>query len=280
MVSENQSKKLHSPELSRISNAVVDHIHRGTELPDELEALSNLYETDCWDELLSAWGHDHFALKLYSLAIAFSDSELYAREGLSQALTDADRVAYARKLIEETFANLDEYECPGVHAVEIRNSAGESAILGWLVEVHGQAGPVPIFQGVFSDKQNFYQALRDSDHVLSGEESSVTEQTILKLWSKPKADVRVVKVSVSWGYETHECAMSELTWRRVLNGRLVKRVVPFTYEGKTFKGVWMFNNNGLGTLLVTFDGEAVGFDGDLADASIYIRDTEFKWSGS
>ncbi len=207
----------------------------------------------------------------------FEDSELQATLEVSGPIHDSDRLTFARELIATSFEGLDEYICPTVHAVPISNSRGEQAVLGWLMEVHGQAGPVPLFQGVFRDEDNFYDFLRSSDYILSSEPTNVTDEAILRLWSRPEPSKQTVVVSVSWGNESHECPMAEVTWKRIVAGRKFKRVVPYFYEGKRYKSTWLFNQSGYGTLLVTYADEAVAFDGTLHDAMIRVSDSEVLW---
>ena len=208
---------------------------------------------------------------------SFSDAELKAIHDTSDEVHDSDRVEFARTLIVNSFQEFDEYLCPSIHAVPISNGQGEQAILGWLMEVHGQAGPVPLFQGVFRDENTFYDYLRKSDYVLSSEQTNVADETILRLWSRPLPPKQTVIASVTWGYESHECPMAEATWKRIVAGRKFKRVVPYYYEGKRFKSTWLFNQSGYGSLLVTYADEAVAFAGTLHDATILLSGSEVSW---
>ena len=85
-------------------------------------------------------------------------------------------------MIDSAFEDMDGYDCPGVHAIKIQNSDGASAVLGWLVEIHGQFGPVANYQGAFLDTKHFYQNLRDCDYLFEHERDSLTDETILRLW--------------------------------------------------------------------------------------------------
>jgi hypothetical protein len=144
--------------------------------------------------------------------------------------------------------------------------------------IHGQGGPVAEFQGVFLDKSQFYQSLRDADYVLAPEEKSLKDETILRLWAKPSKPTRNVTVSVAWGNELHDCPMSQRTWQRILSGKTLRRVESFFFEGKRFKAEWMFNYSGFGSLLVTYGDEVVGFDGSLSEAQILVDDEPVVWS--
>jgi hypothetical protein len=265
--------------LLPIVDKVVDHAVHGSLLPKNLNKLIEWFEDEGWDDLCSAWAEEFVALKLFEMAwLSFSDQELLANQDEPISVTDEVRLTYARELVTSAFNESDGYACPTVHAVQISNKQGQVAILGWLMPIHGQGGPVAEFQGVFFDKSHFYQSLRDADYVLAPEEKSLKDETILRLWAKPSKPTRNVNVSVAWGNELHECPMSQRTWLRVLAGKTIRRVESFFYEGKRLKADWIFNYSGFGSLLVTYGDEAVGFDGSLSDANIHVDGAHVVWS--
>jgi hypothetical protein len=51
--------------------------------------------------------------------------------------------------------------------------------------------------------------------------------------------------------------MAERTWKRIAQGKPVRRVEPYVYEGKRFKSEWSFNTPEVGSLLVTYDDGGV-----------------------
>jgi len=264
--------------LIPILDQVIDHIKNNTLLPENLGDLVSWFEDEGWDEILSAWSCDHVALKLYNLAsLKFDDIEMIACEGIDEPLTDELRIGYARRLISESFKNSDGFDCPSVHAVEIKKINGDSAVLGWLIEIHGQGGPVALFQGAFSTKENFYELLSDTGLLLDAKEQNLTDEAILKLWTKPAKPTRSISVSVEWGYEQYECPMAERTWRRITQGKPVRRVEPYLYEGMRFKSEWSFNTPDVGSLLVTYDGGGVGFQGRLEEAEIWNDSQKTDW---
>lgn len=267
--------------LAKLIGDVVAFALHGAPEPKNLKKLTDWYEEDGWDNLLAGWGSEQVALKLFYLAwSSFSDAELKATLDISREIHDSDRVEFAKSLIANSFQEFDEYLCPSIHAVPVSNAQGEKAILGWLMEVHGQAGPVPLFQGVFRDENTFYDYLKNSDYILSSEQTNVSDETILRLWSRPAPPKQSVVVSVTWGYETHECPMAEATWKRIVAGRRFKRVVPYYYEGKRYKSTWLFNQSGFGTLLVTYADDAVAFEGTLHDATIVLSGSVVSWQKS
>jgi len=257
---------------------VIDHVWTKTPLPKNLGDLVSWFEDEGWDEILSGWGSEHVALKLdYLASLKFDDKEMIASEGIEEPVTNALRIDYARRLISNALKESDGYECPSIHAVEIKKSNGVAAVLGWVIEVHGQGGPVAEFQGVFADKENFYQFLSGWGLLLDSEEQNLTNEAILKLWTKPSKPARSIVVGVEWGNEQYECPMAERTWKRIAQGKPVRRVEPYVYEGKRFKSEWLFNTPDVGTLLVTYDEGGVGFEGRLENALIWNNDKNSTW---
>lgn len=264
--------------LNKIRDQVIDHVRKKTQPPKNLRDLVSWFEDDGWDEILSGWGSEHVALKLdYLASLKFNDKEMIASEGLEEPLTDKLRIDYARGLISDALEQSDGYECPSVHAVEIKKPNGDSAVLGWLVEIHGQGGPAPKFQGAFPEKENFYQLLSGWGLLLDTEEQNLTDEAILKLWTKPSKPARSIDVGVVWGNERYECPMAERTWRRIAQGKPVRRVEPYLYEGKKFKSEWLFNNPDVGSLIVTYKDGGVGFEGRLEEAVIWNGDQKTNW---
>jgi hypothetical protein len=169
-----------------IRDQVIDHVLNNTPLPDKLNELIEWYETDGWDVLVPVWTEEeHVALNFNCVSLSFSDSELIANQEDDAPVTDELRIQYARELISSTFENNDGYDCPSVQVVELKKANGESALLGWMIEIHGQGGPVAIFHGAFKDKYQFFQHLSDSDFLLDSEEQNLTDETILRIWAKP-----------------------------------------------------------------------------------------------
>jgi hypothetical protein len=256
--------------LLSISNQVIDHFSKKTLLPKNIGELINFYETEAWDDLLSGWGKDeHIVLNLSRLAwLKFSDSELIANQESDEPVTNKIRLKYARQLITLTIENNDGYDCPTVHVVELKKDDGNTAILGWTMEIHGQGGAVAVYQGAFVDLEHFYQSLRNCDFLFSTEQDHVSDEAIIKLWEKPKEPAQPIVISVEWGNEPHECPMSERTWKRIVQGKVVRRIESYWYEGKKYKGEWLFNLKEFGQLTVNYDDSGVGFEGELKEAII------------
>src|SRR4051812_46675582 len=93
----------------------------------------------------------------------------------------------------------------------------------------------------------------------------------------PKKNIRVVEVGVEWGDELHWCPMSLRTWKRIESGFLVTRKEPYFYEGKRYTGEWTFNADAYGSLLVTYDGAGVAFQGYLSATAIHVASKQITW---
>jgi hypothetical protein len=168
--------------LTVICDQVVDHVHKDTPLPEDMEELVNWYETDGWDDLIMGQDYAPGILDLENFSqLKFSDEEMLAYEEYKPPLTNRVRILYAREQIANAFEEMGVYGVPNVHFVEIQNKAGMSAVLVWMVEpVHG--GAEALYNGAFLDHEHFYQRLRDCGLVFRGEQNNLKDEAILKLW--------------------------------------------------------------------------------------------------
>lgn len=66
------------------------------------------------------------------------------------------RVKYARDEIVRAFFDEDGFVNPSVHGYRLEREDGKSAIIGITVQIHGQGGPVPVWQGVFATQELFH----------------------------------------------------------------------------------------------------------------------------
>lgn len=177
--------------LLPVCNEAVEHAHGRGSVPKGLSKLKQWLEGDGWDELLAAWVDERMALRIQEKSHGFfSDAELRAYEGLDKAeeLSNDVRVAYARERITEWSEDDDGYTYPSVHSFSISGRDGQTAVVGYLVEIHGQGGPAPVYCGLFKDADSFSEHLRGLGMVLSDEIDDLSDEAILKLWkwTKPK----------------------------------------------------------------------------------------------
>lgn len=170
--------------LFPIRDQVIDHVLKNSPLPTALPELIEWYEGDGWDVLVPTWAEEEYVALNLACTLDLSDRALLEEQDEEQEapISNEQRIQYARKLISLTFENYDGCDCPSVQVVDLQKPNGESAVMGWLIEIHGQGGPVPIYQGAFKDKSQFFQVLRMQDYLLDFEEHKLSDETILKLW--------------------------------------------------------------------------------------------------
>ena len=172
-------------ELINFRDQLIDHVKQGIKEPIDVKTLVTWYEED-HEEIVAGWGpEEHVALNLKEIAAwEFNDIEMRAYEDTDLPITDDRRIAYARNRIESKFEEIGSDVSPSIHAVEIKNENGDTAVLGWTMRIDGYS-PVVEFQGAFSTKEHFYQFLRASGFLLDVDMQSLKEETILELWEKP-----------------------------------------------------------------------------------------------
>ena len=172
-------------ELIKLRDQLIDHVKQGVKEPIDVNDLVAWYEEE-YEEIIAGWGTErHVALKLEDIASwAFSDLEMINSEYSDLPITDDVRFAYARNLLETRFEEIGSDVSPSIHAVEIKNENGDTAVLGWAMRIDGYS-PVLEFRGAFSTTEHFYQFLRDNGFVLDSDMQSLKRETILELWEKP-----------------------------------------------------------------------------------------------
>ncbi len=73
--------------LTVICDQVVDHVHKDTPLPEDMEELVNWYETDGWDDLIMGQDYAPGILDLENFSqLKFSDEEMLAYESTNHLL--------------------------------------------------------------------------------------------------------------------------------------------------------------------------------------------------
>ena len=169
--------------LRSIANAAINHAINGTELPEDIDDLIDWFESDGRDYLVSSWDEDDYVLNISNYSqYNFSDQELVSHEGFDGDIDNRHRVDYALELLSTVFDELDGGEVPTLHPVQITSPSGDTATLGWLMEIHGQGGPEDIFIGVFPDKLQFYNHLRGLGYLFKSDLEKLSEDRILSLW--------------------------------------------------------------------------------------------------
>jgi len=180
-----QSKKTQMPDkVLKVCAELVAHIHDGKSLPDSLQSLYDWLEVEGWDELINDLDED-YAINLREVAESrFRDSEVAAAEGLENIdrVTDTQRAAFARHWVNQAATGEDGYTAPTVHCFSLKDFKGREAFLGVTVEIHGQAGAVPVWHGMFKNREDFLSKLRASGYCLVSELPSLDDSRLLAFW--------------------------------------------------------------------------------------------------
>jgi hypothetical protein len=173
------------PELPKslysLRDAIINSILKSTPVP-ELQPLYEWLETDGRDVLIDSWCNEEMAVNLNYLAqTEFIDSELGIQEGIKvEDVTDEMRLDYSRKVINDSVD--DGYICPSIHAYKLEQDNDTSPVIGCLMEIHGQSGPVLEWWGVFKNHLDFYKALDESNFVLFSKSDELNDERLITLW--------------------------------------------------------------------------------------------------
>jgi hypothetical protein len=174
--------------LQTLADKLVGECLAGNSHPEGIEAIYEWLEIDGWDDLISDLG-DEMALKLYYLAdLEFNDNETRWNLDIpdDQEVQDSDRLNWARQRIDYFQTGDDGYVFVSVHAYPLVSSDGKIAIVGCLVEIHGQAGPVCDWWGLWKSREDFYDALGSDGQIwLSPRMGEIPDDVILSMWAKP-----------------------------------------------------------------------------------------------
>lgn len=176
-------------ELWEIRDAVVEHVHANTPLPQDIERLHEWLEGDGWDILLESWDEEELVMKIEYLSDFFSDTiELRDAEGLdsSDEINDEIRVEYARNWMSDFFeAGEDLYNVKSIHSCELKCQGGKSVTIYCTYASYGGQGDGEMFwYGAFATRQGFLNHIKELGYWLTEDILSMDDATILTLWQK------------------------------------------------------------------------------------------------
>ena len=178
------------PNIQALVTDIVGSYHGGNKAPPEIETLKTWVMGDGWSAIAESWG-DMMALDIKKIAKErFHDQEVLDNwmqaDASTDVVTDEDKVAWARQLIEHVFSWNDSELAPSIHTVELSHPSGKNAQLCFLVRIEGHD---PVFEwfGLYKSSEDFYESLaKEHNYVVSHGESAIDPQMILNLWAKPK----------------------------------------------------------------------------------------------
>lgn len=154
---------------------------------ENLNEIQAWLEVEGWDALI-ADPEELMAIRLHYVAeLEFRDSELCGNLGLDPLnVTDSHRLSWARQCIDWVQNNDDGYKLVSVFPHRLTATDGSYAILGCLVEIHGQAGPFCQWQGLWNTRSEFLEAISvGHEYWLISEKDVIPDEVILSLWQKP-----------------------------------------------------------------------------------------------
>jgi hypothetical protein len=174
-------------ELWGMRDAVVEHFHANTPLPQDIERLHEWLEGHGWDILLESWVEEELVMEIEYLSSFFSDTiELLDAEGLesSDEINDEIRVEYARNWMSDKFeAGDDFYNIKSIHSCELKCRNGKSATIYCTHASAGQ-GEENVWYGAFATRQGFLNHIKGLGYWLTEDIVSMDDTTILTLWQK------------------------------------------------------------------------------------------------
>jgi hypothetical protein len=174
-------------ELWSTRDAAVDHALTGTQLPDNIEALMSWLEGGEYDV-------EFFTLDLERLASdCFDDDEAKARSvdfSEVDVLTDVDRAAIARSIIEDEIGDEDSRFVGFVIGFPLTRDDGSSALFFCETYSGGQGGSSFAFAGVFETLRQCKDCFLRAGKTLDPDPATIPDEAILKLWRHPKSKAR------------------------------------------------------------------------------------------
>ena len=175
--------------LQPIRDAAVDHALAGSALPGRIQELYQWIEENFLSfelEVDFVWNCDFLHMEDFSEDL-FSDATFRDWEGLDDdlPLTDAERVAWARKQIDERINTPDYgHPMPMIECFPIRKPDGGEAVVGCEAELQGQLGHVVSCFGVFRTPEECYGSLEAKGYVAVHDLDELSDHRILWYWSK------------------------------------------------------------------------------------------------
>ena len=178
------------PNIQALVTDIVGSFHGGNKAPPELETLKAWVMGDGWPAIAESWG-DMMALDIKKIAKErFHDQEVLDNwmqaDASTDVVTDEDKVAWARQLIEHVFSSGESELAPSIHTVELSHPSGLNAQLCFLLRIEGHD---PVFEwfGLYKSKEGFYESLaKEHNYLVSYGEPEIDPKLILSLWGLPK----------------------------------------------------------------------------------------------
>ena len=172
--------KITDEELQSKIDYVIDYLHN-KKLPEpDWKEIGYFYEYNKYEEIIG--GRDCSLIDIESIAsVEFSDGNLEDHLDESEKINDERRISFAREIIKYHYMEYSDYVF-SAHAVEISNTNGEKAILGFSISgPGGQYGFDISCDGVFKDVEEFFLHFPNQYQTI---DEKISDSKILDLWEK------------------------------------------------------------------------------------------------
>ncbi len=169
-------------------NAAVHSLAGQANVPPEFQGVINWLEGEGWEWVLDAWHDDAMVIDFNALgAHLFSDRDLqdYVDIDESQPISDAQRVDYGIKRIDDVREDGDGLIFQSVHPIQVQAQDGTTATVGCTVEIHGQSGHNLVFHGMYSGEESMYEALAQRGLHRDRLDPETAGKLILRHWQHP-----------------------------------------------------------------------------------------------
>ncbi len=147
-----------------------------------------------WLEMEGGFDVEFFTLDLERLASdCFDDDEAKARSvdfSEVDVLTDVDRAAIARSIIEDVIGDEDSSSVGIVIGFPLTRDDGASALFFCETYSCGQGGPSFAFAGVFETLRQCKDSFLRAGKIVDPDPAKIPDEAILKLWRHPKSKLR------------------------------------------------------------------------------------------
>jgi hypothetical protein len=173
------------PKIKRLISQIVKEYKAGNSEPSGLKDLYDWLEVDGWDVLVTD-PDEKYAIKLAYIAYSdFSDDEVRHNLDIPEnvAVQDSDRIAWGRSRIDYAVSQADGYLIPSLNTYTLKGKDGYCVYVGCMIEIHGQAGPVCEWCGLWRSKEEFFaSATKDNAFWITELSGDVPDEVILSLW--------------------------------------------------------------------------------------------------
>jgi hypothetical protein len=137
-------------------------------------------------EIVTSVDEGGIAIDIVNLMLYHCNDELladYIGVDNESELSDDARVSYVRGFISGETLLDDGVTAPSMHHLRLEDHV-ESPFLCCLIQIHGQAGAVPVWVGLFANETAMEQCLRDEGFWLFDSIDELDDVEIIEAWKR------------------------------------------------------------------------------------------------